>query len=157
MKLSTKSLRKSMFAIVGASFLALGAAGCTHSGPHRGEAHAASPEKRAKMLERVSSQLNLNEDQKKKLSVLSDRMQEQRTAMAGRSGDPRSEFKSVISGTTLDRAKAQAMVDERAASVRSKSPELITAAGDFYDSLNPEQQQKVRDFMDRRRGGHRRS
>ena len=25
--------------------------------------------------------------------------------------------------------------------------------GDFYDSLNPDQQQKVRDFMQRRRAG----
>jgi hypothetical protein len=31
--------------------------------------------------------------------------------------------------------------------------ELIAAFGDFYDSLKPEQQQKVREFMQRGRHG----
>jgi periplasmic protein CpxP/Spy len=39
--------------------------------------------------------------------------------------------------------------------VRGKSPELIAAAGEFYDSLKPEQQQKVRDFMAKRGFGWR--
>jgi protein CpxP len=33
---------------------------------------------------------------------------------------------------------------------------VIAAAADFFDNLRPEQQQKVRDFMERgRRWGHR--
>ena len=37
----------------------------------------------------------------------------------------------------------------------SGSPELIAAFGDFYDSLKPEQQQKVREFLNRgSRWGH---
>ena len=37
--------------------------------------------------------------------------------------------------------------------VRRPGPEVLAAMADFYDSLNPEQQQKVRDFMERRRHG----
>ena len=34
--------------------------------------------------------------------------------------------------------------------INGKSPEVIAALADFYDSLNPAQQQKVREFMDKR-------
>jgi hypothetical protein len=36
--------------------------------------------------------------------------------------------------------------------LQNKSPEVIAALADFYDSLNPAQQQKVRDFMEHRGG-----
>jgi hypothetical protein len=45
------------------------------------------------------------------------------------------------------------MVDEKVAQLRSQSPALISAAGDFFDSLRPDQQQKVRDFMNREHHG----
>ena len=32
---------------------------------------------------------------------------------------------------------------------------VVAALGDFYDSLNPAQQQKVREFLQKRRGWHR--
>ena len=44
-------------------------------------------------------------------------------------------------------------VDAKTGVLRSKSPEVIAAAADFYDSLRPEQQQQVREFMNKRRGG----
>jgi predicted MPP superfamily phosphohydrolase len=47
------------------------------------------------------------------------------------------------------------MVNERMNAIREKSPQVIAALGDFYDSLRPEQQQKVRDFLQRgRRWSH---
>ena len=46
-------------------------------------------------------------------------------------------------------------MQQKTDALRSGSPEVIAALGDFYDSLNPAQQQKVRDFMSRR-GGWRR-
>ena len=52
----------------------------------------------------------------------------------------------------MDRAKAQALVDDKTSAIKTKSPELIAAAADFYDSLNPAQQQQVRDLMSRKRG-----
>ena len=68
-------------------------------------------------------------------------------------GDPRSQLKSLIAGDKFDRAKAEALVQQKTEAVRAGSPEIIAALGDFYDSLNAEQQQKVRDFMERRRHG----
>jgi hypothetical protein len=43
-------------------------------------------------------------------------------------------------------------VTEKTSALQLKSPEVIAALGDFYDSLNPTQQQKVRDFMARHHG-----
>ena len=44
------------------------------------------------------------------------------------------------------------MVGPRPCAVQVNSPEVITALADFYDSLNADQQQKVREVMQRRKG-----
>lgn len=62
---------------------------------------------------------------------------------------PRAEMQALIKGDKFDRAGAQALVDQKANAMRSSAPEVITAMGDFYDSLKPEQQAKVRAFMER--------
>ena len=46
-------------------------------------------------------------------------------------------------------------LQQKTDAVRTGSPEVIAAMGDFYDSLNPAQQQQVRDFMQKRRGWRR--
>ena len=103
------------------------------------------------MVEYASKKLDLNEAQKQRLSVLGDKLREQRTALMGKT-DMRAEVQSLVAGATLDKAKAQALIEEKTVAIRSKSPELVAAAADFYDSLNPAQQQQVRDLMQRRRG-----
>ena len=107
---------------------------------------------RAKMVDRISSQLELNADQKTRLNTLADKLQEQRVAMRGKSPEPRTEMQALIAGDKFDRAKAQAMVGEKTSAITTKSPEVITALGDFYDSLNTTQQQKVREFAKRGHG-----
>jgi len=104
------------------------------------------------MIERVSSKLDLNADQKQRLSVLADKLHEQRTALMGQTKDPRAEVKALVAGDKFDRVRAQALVTEKTTVLQSKSPEVIAALADFYDSLNPAQQQKVRDFMVHRGG-----
>jgi Spy/CpxP family protein refolding chaperone len=59
---------------------------------------------------------------------------------------------ALVAGEKFDRARAQALVSEKTAAVNAKSPEVIAALGDFYDSLNPTQQAKVREFMQHRNG-----
>jgi Spy/CpxP family protein refolding chaperone len=57
-----------------------------------------------------------------------------------------------VAGNKFDRSRAQTLVNDKTDIVRNQSPEVIAAFGDFYDSLRPEQQQKVRDFMQKRHG-----
>ena len=108
---------------------------------------------RARMVDRVSSKLELDAAQKQRLDVLAQKVQAQRAAFraAGGGGDPRDEFRSLFAGARLDQERAKKMVDDKTAALQAGSPEVIAAAADFYDNLNPAQQQKVRDFMDRAR------
>ena len=67
----------------------------------------------------------------------------------------RAELRALLAGDKFDRTKAQAFVSQKTEAIQSKSPQVVAALGDFYDSLNPQQQAKVREFMDKRRGWHR--
>ncbi len=106
------------------------------------------------MLERAGKDLKLDDAQKQKLATLADKLRDSRAAVMGAT-DPRADIQALVAGPKFDRANAQALVEAKTAAVRTRSPELITAAADFFDSLNPEQQQQVREFMNKRRGhGH---
>ena len=74
----------------------------------------------------------------------------------GQGNDPRAEIKALVAGDKFDAERAQALVNQKTAALQAGSPEVIAALADFYNSLNPAQQQKVRDFMERRgRWSHR--
>ena len=148
-------LKRTLIGVFGASVLFGGLAACSHRYGH-GHGHSMSEEDavkmRAHMIDRVSSRLDLDEAQKAKLGVVADQLRAGRQALHGNT-DPRSEIQSLVAGNTFDRAKAKALIDAKTSTLQSKSPELIAAFGDFYDSLKPEQQQKVREFMQRGRHG----
>ena len=144
-------LKRTLVGVFGASVLFGGLAACSHR--HHGYGHgwqAMSEEDaaqmKAKIVERIGSKLELDDAQKAKLGVLADKLREQRNALVA-GGDPRAEFAGVIAGTTFDRAKAKTLVDAKTGAISTKSPEVIAAMADFYDSLKPEQQAKVREFM----------
>jgi Spy/CpxP family protein refolding chaperone len=109
-------------------------------------------EMRGKVIERVGRKLDLDDAQKQKLGVLADKLQAQRAAVVGSTADPRAAMQALVAGDKFDRTRAQSLLNEKLQAVQTGSPEVIAAMGDFYDSLNPDQQQKVRDFMQRRRG-----
>lgn len=148
--------KRSLFGFAGAAMLAGSLAGCAAQRHGWGGDPA---EFRARMVERVGSKLDLDTAQKQKLGVLAEKLQAQRAAMrdAGGAGGARSQFQSLFAGSKLDQTAAAKMVDEKTSIVRNGSPEVIAAAADFFDNLNPAQQAKVREFMERggRRWGHR--
>jgi protein CpxP len=151
-------IQSTLFALLGAS-LTLGALGaCTYRYHHH--AWNGSPEERAqmrdRMVDRVAKRLDLNAEQKQRLATLADKVQQQRSALAASTPDPRAALRGLVAGEKFDRAKAQALVTEKTAAVNTGSPEVIAALGDFYDSLTVSQQSKVRDYMGHRRGWWRR-
>jgi protein CpxP len=103
----------------------------------------------------LGRRLDLDEAQKAKLGTLADRLQDQRSALVAGGANPRQAFAALVAGPTFDRAQAQALVNAKTGAIGSKSPEVIAALGDFYDSLRPEQQQQVRDYLSRGRHGRR--
>jgi Spy/CpxP family protein refolding chaperone len=146
-------IKKSLFTVFGASIALGGLTACSSARPWH---HDASPEQMAqmqgKMVERIGSKLDLNAEQKQKLQTLTDVLLAQRKAMVGVAGDPRSQVQALVAGERFDRSAAQSLLDEKTRAVQAGGPAVIAALGDFYDSLQPAQQQKVRDMMQRRRG-----
>jgi protein CpxP len=147
-------IKRTLYGLFGATIVLGGITACGHRGEHHGMNASAEDQAkfRTKMVDRVSEKLELNADQKAKLGVLADKLQEQRTALKGKTVSPRAEVEALVAGDKFDRTRAQALVTEKTAAITGKSPEVIAAAGDFYDSLTPAQQTKVREFMQKRGG-----
>jgi periplasmic protein CpxP/Spy len=147
--------KRTLIGLIGAAALVVGLSGCGHYGHGSGRGQAMSAEDQAKMkdkiVQRVVSKLELDTAQKQKLDVLATKLLENRNALRG-TNDPRVEIQGLVASEKFDRTKAQAMVNERTTVVQSKSPEIVAALGDFYDSLNPKQQTEVREFLQKRRG-----
>lgn len=143
-------IKRTLFGALGGLFVIGSLAACNH---HRGPmTEERIVEMRGKAVERVSGKLDLNEAQKAKLGVLADELLAQRKALRGGT-EPRAELQAVIAGAQFDRAKAQALLDGKTQTVQGGGPKVIAAMADFYDSLNADQQTKLRAFMAERRHG----
>jgi len=101
---------------------------------------------RERFIAKAGSKLDLDAAQKARLATLADALQAQRSALVA-GGEPRAELQALVAGTRFDRARAQALVEGKTAAVRDKAPAVVTAMADFFDSLNPAQQQKLRDML----------
>ena len=146
-------INKTLIGLFGAAVLVGGLSACSGGHHRHGPMDAEKiAEVRGKVVERVSSKLDLNDAQKQKLNALADTLAAQRTAMVGKTPDPRAEVQALVAGAQFDRSRAQSLLDEKLRVVQSGSPEVIAAMADFYDSLNPEQQKKVRELLQKRRG-----
>ena len=145
-------IKRSLIAVsaIAAFGLIGGLAACGSHG-HRGGDW--SPERvtemRGKLIERAGRKMDLTEAQKAKLGVLADEMLAARAAMRGTGADPRAELKALIAGSTFDRAGAEKLLSTKTQVVQAQSPKVMQAMGDFYDSLNPQQQQQLREWLDK--------
>jgi Spy/CpxP family protein refolding chaperone len=104
---------------------------------------------KARVVEKVGRKLDLDDTQKAKLGALADQLREGRNAVVTSTPDPRAELRGLVAGATFDRSKASALVQAQVGAINAQSPALINAMADFYDSLKPEQQARLRDFMSR--------
>ena len=151
-------IQRTLVGVLGATAILGGVSVWAHEHHHHGwqamtEQDAAAMKDR--MVEKIGKHLDLDAAQKAKLGVLADRLRDQQLALLGAGADPRSDIQSLVAGPSFDRAKAQGLIQAKVSAVTAKSPEVVTALADFYDSLKPEQQTRVREFMARRGGGHR--
>lgn len=147
-----RNFKRGLLGFLGATVLVGGLAACGHREERWGANVTAEQfaAKRDKVVDRVAGKLDLNEDQKKRLSALGDKLFEQRKALVGQTTDPRAEFKALFASEKFDLARAQALINGKTSVLQSGSPEVLAALAGFYDSLNPAQQQKLRDYMEGR-------
>lgn len=145
-------IKRTLIGLTSVTVLLGGLAACGHRGDHtRGWSDERITEVRGKVIEKVSSKLDLNADQQAKLGVLADQMIASRKAFRGNS-DPRTDIQALIAGDKFDRSRAQQLLDQKLQAAQGNGPQMLAAFGDFYDSLNPEQQKQVRERLERR--GH---
>ncbi len=151
-------IKRTLIGLFGAGILfgALAACGHRHHGfGHSQMSDAEVAKLRDRFIDKASRELALDAPQRAKLAAVADVLQAQRAALmapGGAAANPRAELQALVAGTQFDRSKAQGLIDSKTGAVRDKAPAMITAVADFYDSLKPDQQQKVRDFMARGRG-----
>ena len=152
-------IKRTLIGLFGATALFGGLAAWAHN--HHGHGWRAMSEEDAaqmktRMVDRIGSKLDLDAAQKAKLGVLADALRLQRNALVGTTSNPRADMQGLIAGSTFDRDKAKALIDAKVGAVNTQSPAVVAAMADLYDSLKPEQQAKVRDFLaSRGRGGYR--
>ncbi len=145
-------IKRSLIVLTSATVVIGGLTACGSRGEHaRGWSDDRITEVRGKAIEKISDRLDLNADQKAKLGVLADQMIASRKAFRGNT-DPRTDLQALVAGDKFDRSKAQQMLDQKTRVLQGSGPKVLAAFGDFYDSLNSEQQQQVREKLERR--GH---
>jgi periplasmic protein CpxP/Spy len=142
--------KSTVFSAFAVTLLVAGLSACGHREHQFGTSMSVEQfaQKRDKMVDKVANKLDLTQTQKERLAVLGDKLYAQKAALVGATTDPRAEMKALVAGNTFDATRAQAIVNEKTAALMAKSPDVIAALADFYNSLNTEQQQKVRDYMD---------
>lgn len=147
-------IKRSLIGLGTATLVLVGVSACGHRDGHSGSgwSEARVTEMRAKVIDKVQDKLDLDASQKAKLGVLADEMLAARQAVRGGQGGAREQMAGLIAGPRFERGQAQQMLDQKMGAMQTSGPKLLDAFAGFYDSLKPEQQQKVREAMAKRGG-----
>ncbi len=145
-------IKRSLIALAGVLALGGTLAACSHRHHHGWQqmSEADALQMKTKLVDRMGSKLQLDAAQKARLGTLADKLREQRNALVGSTTDPRAELQALMAGPTFDRSKATALIEGKVAAINKESPAVVAAMADFYDSLKPEQQAQVREYMNKR-------
>ena len=141
-------LRKRTIVIITAGTLLIGGvAAC--------KMHSASAEERGEwVVEKVSKELELNDSQRIKLVEVKDQFIAVRKSMRSDREEARKEVLAMLKQPTMDREKVNALVNQKIAIVSEKSPSIIDAIGNFYDSLDDSQRAELSEFIEEKMERH---
>ncbi|MDO9286523.1 MAG: Spy/CpxP family protein refolding chaperone [Aquabacterium sp.] len=148
-------LKRTLIALASTGVLLGGLAACSHQrhhGSHAAMSEAELVQLKARFIQKASDKLDLDAAQQARLGVLADAVKDQRAALLAGTPNPRADLQALVAGPQFDRSRALALVEGKTGALRDKAPAVVTALADFYDSLKPEQQQKLRELMARGRG-----
>ena len=142
-----KKRNKIIIAVISGLVLISGIAACSH---HR------NPQARAEYaVEKISSKLELNDAQTIQLVKLKNEIMNVRQSMQSDRNSMFTEIDELPSQSTLDQPRVLQLLQSKIDTVNNKAPQIITAFAEFYDSLNPEQQLKIREkIQDHREHSH---
>jgi periplasmic protein CpxP/Spy len=126
--------------LLGAVGIAMAVSACSH-----GYRHFQPGDYAVRHIEKLGKKLDLNEAQTAKLNAVTDTMRKGRETMRGKHDERRQAALALLDQPKLDRQRALDLVQQTTRDINDQAPEMIAALGDFYDSLTPAQQQKLRE------------
>lgn len=112
-----------------------------------------------RMIGKLTSRLELNDQQVADLQSLQLEISETRELMRADLGEDGETLKSLIGAESFDQGAALEMITARTTALQSQGPELVAATAQFLDGLDADQKQELNELMDRfsnRRGGSKR-
>ncbi len=119
-----------------------------------GMAHAfgyGDSERRAdRMVEKISSRLDLNPTQIENLETLKTTVLAMREDMRDTRSEAGRTVEELLSSPQLDEQKAMQLIDKPMTQVKEKMPAVVSAFATFWNSLDAEQQAEIKEkFEDR--------
>lgn len=126
-----------VFAVVSTAF--------AFGGKHHG------PEKRLdRMVEKVAKKLDLDDSQKEKLTIAKEAALTLHQAVRNDRQALQNDILSLVSSETFDQALVLDHINAKTNAVQENMPAVVAAVGDFYDSLNAEQQAEIRKRVEKK-------
>ncbi len=109
-----------------------------------------SPEEHAQhIIKKVSKKLDLDDAQVSMLNIAKDSILQAHKSMHESRSDIHKDIGDILSEDTLDRTAILNHINNKADAVKAEAPSVVNALADFYDSLNVEQQAKIRHKIER--------
>lgn len=135
--------KRAIIVITSGVLLIGGVAACKH------KMHSASAEERGEwVVEKVSEELELNDNQRVKLVAVKDEFLDMRKTIRSDRTQRRAEVLDMLKQPTLDREKMNAIVSQKIATINARSPAIVDAIGNFFDSLDDSQRAELSEFIE---------
>jgi protein CpxP len=121
---------------------------------NRGMHHGSAEERSEWIVEKASKELELNAAQKAKLVKVKNEFLDVRKTMRNQSEQTRADVLTMLKQPTLDREKVNAIISQKIAIINTRSPAIVDAIGNFYDSLDDSQRAELSEFIEEKMERH---
>jgi protein CpxP len=106
------------------------------------------------MVGKASKELELNAAQKARLVEVKNEFLDVRKTMRSDRAQTRADVLAMLKQPTLDREKMNAIVSQKIATINTRSPAVVDAIGNFYDSLDDSQRAELSEFIEDKMDRH---
>jgi Spy/CpxP family protein refolding chaperone len=146
MKLSTK--------IVTAVLLVVGGSGAVYAFSKHSDWGMTPAEKVEFVTERVTRKLNLDSRQQQNFATFADTVAQIMTDARSARQQQVDEIGELLQEPSFNQARALEMVQQKTQMINEKAPLVVSSLAVFLDSLDAEQKQQLREFLEHRRRHH---
>ena len=120
--------------------------GCNH--------HATPDQKLNYIAEEIDDELDLNAEQLVKLNKLKTHLLGLHKSHKAEKEQHHKQLQAILAKPYLDQQAILSHISKKTNFINEKSPEVVALLAEFYDSLNEEQHEKVRELADKHHDRH---